>query len=104
MSLNNHSNPPQDLKLLQNFPNPFNPTTTIKYDLPERCLVSIKIYDVIGKETTTIMNKEKFTGEYEIGFNAATFPSGVYFYQLKVHPANGGADSFVETRKMLLMK
>jgi hypothetical protein len=83
--------------LHQNFPNPFNPITTINYDVPERSLVSLKIYDVLGNEIATVVDEEKIAGEYEIVFNSETLPSGVYFYQLKVR-------EYVETKKMVLMK
>jgi len=83
--------------LEQNYPNPFNPTTTIKYQIPELSFVTIKIYDVLGNEITTLVHEGKPTGSYEVEFNATTLPSGVYFYQLK-------AGSFIQTKKMILIK
>ncbi len=83
--------------LSQNYPNPFNPTTKIKYQIPELSFVTIKVYDVLGNEITILVNEEKPAGSYEIEFSASTFPSGIYFYQLK-------AGSFVETKKMVLLK
>ena len=88
---------PSVLALYQNYPNPFNPTTTISYQIPELSSVSLKVYDVLGKEITTLVNEEKPIGRYEITFNVAELPSGIYFYQLR-------AGSFVEIKKMILLK
>ncbi len=83
--------------LIQNYPNPFNPTTKIKYQIPELSFVTIKIYDMLGREITTLVDIEKPAGNYEINFDASGLTSGVYFYQLR-------ADSFVETKKMVLLR
>ena len=83
--------------LSQNYPNPFNPTTTIKYSIPKLSFVTIKIYDVLGSEVTTLVNEEKSVGNYELTWNAANLSSGVYFYRFQ-------AGSFVQTRKMILLK
>jgi photosystem II stability/assembly factor-like uncharacterized protein len=83
--------------LEQNFPNPFNPSTKIKYSIPQSSNVVIKVFDILGNEIETLVNEEKQVGIYEVEFNAVRFPSRVYFYQLK-------AGSFVETKKMLLLK
>jgi len=88
---------PTQYFLYQNYPNPFNPTTTIKYSISQRGLVIIKIYNAIGEEVATLINKEQPVGNYEVEFDATTLPSGIYFYRLK-------AGSFVETKKMVLMK
>ena len=74
--LNNYS-------LYQNYPNPFNPTTTIRYRIPETEFVTLKVYDILGSEVTTIVNEEKLTGNYEVEFDGSNLSSGVYFYQLK---------------------
>ena len=84
-------------ELNQNYPNPFNPNTTIKYSIPNAGMVTLKVFDVLGKEVTTLVNEEKSAGSYSVNFNAANLPSGVYFYCLK----SGG---FVETKKLLLLK
>jgi hypothetical protein len=84
-------------ELLQNYPNPFNPATTIKYQIPELNFVTLKIYDVLGSEVVTLVNEEKLVGSYELEFNATDLPSGVYLYKLQ-------AGSFVETKKMILLK
>jgi hypothetical protein len=81
----------------QNYPNPFNPSTKIKYSVPQSSNVVIKIFDVLGNEIETLVNEEKSTGTYELTWYATNLPSGVYFYQLN-------AGSFVETKKMLLLK
>jgi hypothetical protein len=86
-----------NFKLEQNYPNPFNPSTTIKYQIPELGFVTLKIFDVLGKEIETLVNEEKQTGTYEITWNAESLPTGVYFYRLQ-------AEDFVETNKMVLMK
>jgi len=88
--------------LLQNYPNPFNPTTSIKYQIPEISFVTIKVYDVLGNEITTLVNEEKPAGTYEVEFNSRglinqTLPSGIYFYQLK-------AGQYGETKIMVLLK
>jgi WD40 repeat protein len=88
---------PVEFVLEQNYPNPFNPTTTINYQIPELIFVNLKIYDVLGNEVETLVNGEKQIGSYELEFNAKHSPSGVYFYRLE-------AGSFVETKKMVLLR
>lgn len=88
---------PIKLELLQNFPNPFNPTTTIRYNVSVAGFVSIKVFDVLGRETATLVNEEKTPGTYKINFNANNLSSGVYFYRMQ-------AGSFIQTRKMLLLR
>ena len=91
------NNIPNQFELSQNFPNPFNPVTTIKYQVPELSFVTLKIYDVLGSEIITLVNEEKPIGSYEIEFDATGLSSGIYFYKLQ-------AGSFVETKKMILLK
>ncbi len=86
-----------EFSLSQNYPNPFNPTTKIKYQIPEFSFATLKVYDVLGREVTTLVNEEKSAGTYEISWYAANLPSGIYFYQLKT-------DTFIQTKKMILMK
>ncbi|MFC2102949.1 alpha/beta hydrolase-fold protein [Bacteroidota bacterium] len=88
---------PEEFYLAQNFPNPFNPTTTIVYGLRERMIVELKVYDVLGREIEAIVNGEQEAGYYEIEFNANRLASGIYFYRLQ-------AGSFIETKKMVLMR
>ena len=88
---------PTAFQLIQNYPNPFNPSTIIGYDLPKEGMVSIKIYDMLGREVKTLINEEKSTGSYNINFDASGLPSGVYFYRLQ-------AGSFTETKKLVLLR
>ncbi|QQS36006.1 MAG: T9SS type A sorting domain-containing protein [Ignavibacteriales bacterium] len=96
------SNPIRDFELSHNYPNPFNPTTKIKYTVGETfyaplSLVTLRVYDILGNEIVTLVNEEKSAGVYEIEFNANNFPSGVYFYKVNI-------GSFTETKKMVLLK
>jgi hypothetical protein len=86
-----------EFTLQQNYPNPFNPVTTIGYSVPLRSFVSVKIYDILGRETAVLVNEEKNPGSYEVNWNAASLPSGVFFCRLKTNDA-------MITRKMILMK
>ena len=88
---------PQQYSLSQNYPNPFNPSTKISFSLPLKESVTLKIYDVLGKEVMTLINGEKEPGNYEIEFNASSLSSGMYFYRLK-------AGNFTETKRMMLLK
>jgi len=91
--------------LYPNYPNPFNPTTKIEYQIPELSIVTIKVYDALGNEITTLVNKEKPAGTYEITWHAEHFPSGVYFYQMKAgDPSTSSGQGFVETKKMVLLR
>ena len=84
-------------ELAQNFPNPFNPTTKIKYQLPEPVFVTIKVYDVLGNEIETLVNEERDAGSYKIDFNGLELTSGIYYYRI-------AADNFSQTKKMILLK
>ena len=95
---------PSHFKLLNNYPNPFNPTTTIKYQIPEVNFITIKIYDVLGNEVAILVSEEKPAGSYEVEFDATKLPSGIYFYRLQAVPNGRQADSFVETKKMVLLR
>ncbi len=86
-----------DFALSQNYPNPFNPSTTIYYSIPTSESVTLKVYDVLGNEVATLVNEEKPVGTYEIIWQAANLPSGIYFYTIN-------AGSFIETKKMILLK
>ena len=88
---------PKFFELSQNYPNPFNPTTRIKYEIPKTSFVTIKVYDVLGKQVATLVNEEKIAGNYEVDFDARRLSSGIYFYNLQT-------GSFVETKKMILLK
>ena len=88
---------PENYFLEQNYPNPFNPNTTIKYSVPEQSKVIIKVYDLLGREAATLVNEDKFTGNYAVEFDASKLSSGTYFYRIQT-------GSFVETKKMILLK
>lgn len=93
-------------KLEQNFPNPFNPSTTIKFDIPASLNpsqggtlrnVTLKVYDILGREIVTLVDEPKNEGRYEVIFNASSLASGVYIYKLQ-------ADDYINSKKMLLVK
>jgi len=88
---------PTDFTLKQNYPNPFNPSTNINFSLPDESFVTLKIYDILGREVVQLVNKQLKTGNYNFSFDAKGLTSGVYFYRLQTH-------NFVETKKMLLLK
>jgi hypothetical protein len=83
--------------LLQNYPNPFNPTTTFRYTLPEDTHVSLRIFDFLGREVTTLVNQYKKAGRYEIQFDASSLASGVYLYKIR-------AGAFTDMKRMLVLK
>jgi sugar lactone lactonase YvrE len=95
---------PNDFNLYQNYPNPFNPITKIKYDIPENAFASIKSYNILGNVIETLMNEEQQAGSYEITWNADNLPSGVYFYRLQAVPTGRQAGSFVDIKKMVLLR
>ena len=86
-----------DFKLNQNFPNPFNPSTSIQFAIGSGQFVTLKVYDVLGNEVASLVNEEKPAGNYEVDFSAAGLASGIYFYQLQ-------AGSFIETKQMILLR
>jgi len=86
-----------DFSLAQNYPNPFNPSTVIRYSVSSAQLVTLKIYDVLGREVATLVNEEKPSGNYEVEFNASKFSSGIYFYTLT-------AGEYTNTKKMILLR
>jgi len=93
---------PASFRLSQNYPNPFNPSTKIKFQIPDQArndnaLVTLKVFDILGREIAILVEEERAAGEYEVEFNGTNLPSGIYFYQLKV-------GSFVKTRSMVLLK
>ncbi len=88
---------PIEFALSQNYPNPFNPTTKISYSIPNQSYISLKVFDVLGREVTELINQEQSAGSYEVQFNASNLGSGVYFYKLS-------SRTFVESKKMILLK
>jgi hypothetical protein len=97
----------KNFQLYQNYPNPFNPTTTIKFAIPnvardlsrnnDKSFVTLKVFDILGNEITTLINGTKSPGTYEVTWNAANVPSGVYFYKVNF-------DNSTIVKKMILMK
>ncbi|MDP3684558.1 MAG: T9SS type A sorting domain-containing protein [Ignavibacteria bacterium] len=88
---------PTKFELTQNYPNPFNPSTVISWQVPAGSYVSLKVYDVLGKEVATLVNEELKAGSYSVDFNASHLASGIYFYSIK-------AGNFIQSKKMILMK
>ena len=89
---------PAKFSLSQNYPNPFNPTTTISFSVPQKSFVTLKVYNILGKEVATLVNGVKEAGSYNINFDASRFSSGVYFYNL----ITGSGKNYV--KKMILLK
>lgn len=96
--------PVVDYYLYQNYPNPFNASTLIRYELPVNNFVTIKIFDILGREVKTLVNEFKKADVYEVKFDASKYASGVYFYQLKATPNDGQAGNYMGTKKMILIK
>lgn len=88
---------PGSYALHQNFPNPFNPTTVIGYDIPVSGYVSLKVFDLLGRERVSLVNGDQSAGSHQVTFDASKLASGTYFYQLQ-------AGSYTETKKLLLVK
>ena len=96
---------PNKFSLYQNYPNPFNPVTKIKFDIPEfplskgglKGVVTLKIYDILGKEIQTLVNEQLQPGSYEVTFDGSNLPSGIYFYKLT-------SGNFSATKKLVLLK
>ena len=86
-----------EYKLSENYPNPFNPSTVINYQIPTSGKVTLKVYDVLGKEIATLVNENKEAGSYNVNFNASNLPSGVYVYKIE-------SGSFIKSQKMMLVK
>ncbi len=93
----NNVNNPIKYNLSQNYPNPFNPTTTISYDIQNDGIVTIKIYDILGKEVKVLVNEFRQAGSYQINFDGYNLSSGIYFYKLET-------GNFVQTKRMALIK
>jgi uncharacterized protein (TIGR02145 family) len=94
---NNGKGLPTDYSITQNYPNPFNPSTIINYSVPKAGFVTIKVYDVLGREVVKLVNENKPVGNYSIKFNGNNLPSGIYFYRME-------SGSFFQTKKLLLVK
>jgi len=88
---------PLEYALYQNYPNPFNPSTTVRYDLPKATFVTLAIFDVLGRQISTIVEEEKPAGTYQVNFYMPNLPSGVYFYRFQTR-------DYVKTKKFVLLK
>lgn len=88
---------PLNCSLSQNYPNPFNPVTRIDFDIPKKGFVSLRVYNVLGREVQTLVNEEKQAGSYSVDFDGSELTSGVYFYKLEV-------DGFTDVKRMMLIK
>jgi hypothetical protein len=88
---------PKDYSLSQNYPNPFNPSTTIKFALPKDGFVTLKVYDISGREVARLVNEQKKAGYHDVLFNASNLASGVYFYRIQ-------SNDFIMTKRMVLIK
>ncbi|MFA5012777.1 MAG: YCF48-related protein [Ignavibacteria bacterium] len=96
---------PKSFELKQNFPNPFNPYTTISYEINNSSYVVLKVFDISGKEIRTLQNGQQNQGKYNIKFNSSNLPSGVYFYRITIRDLTGKSNEFVsQTKKMLIVK
>ena len=91
------TNIPFEYKLSQNYPNPFNPGTTINFSIPKQGNVTLKVYDVTGKEVIILINEQRSAGNYTVSFDGANLPSGTYFYRLE-------SGEFKEVKRMILVK
>jgi carboxypeptidase T len=96
-SITGNSEVPLKYNLSQNYPNPFNPSTSIKFDLPKSGFVTLKVFDLLGREVAQLVNEVKQAGSYNLEFNAANLASGIYYYKLE-------SDNFSDTKKMILIK
>ncbi|RJP61180.1 MAG: T9SS C-terminal target domain-containing protein [Ignavibacteriales bacterium] len=84
-------------ELKQNYPNPFNPSTVISYSIPQNAFVTLKVYNILGNEVSTLVNEQKAAGNYSVTFNASQLSTGIYFYTLQ-------SGNYSETKKLILMK
>jgi hypothetical protein len=88
---------PNKYSLKQNYPNPFNPVTKINFALPKQGFVTLKVYDMIGREVRTLVNETKSAGNFTVDFNGSDLSSGIYFYKLE-------SEGFSDVKKMMLIK
>jgi hypothetical protein len=84
-------------RLIQSYHNPFNPSTTIKYELPKSSAVRLSVFDILGREVSVLVNERRVAGVYQVKFDGSNLASGVYFYRLQ-------AGDFVQTKRLLLLK
>lgn len=86
-----------DFALIANYPNPFNPITTIEYAIPQASFVELKIYDILGGEVASLVKENKPSGKHSVKFNASNLPSGIYFYRIV-------SGNFIATKKLIILK
>jgi hypothetical protein len=96
-SVEENNQPIKSFELFQNYPNPFNPSTKIKYEIPERSFITIKVYNILGKEIAILVNEEILSGSHEVEFDGKGLASGIYYYRITT-------DNFSQTKKMILLK
>ena len=96
-AINSNKILPNQFALFQNYPNPFNPSTIISYEIPKHSFVTLKIFDILGREIATLVNEEKQIGKYSLKFDASNLSSGIYFYRIT-------AGNFSSVKKMILIK
>jgi photosystem II stability/assembly factor-like uncharacterized protein len=98
-------NVPGEITLMQNYPNPFNPSTNFEFRISHSGFVSLKIYDLLGRDVATLLSEKLEAGTYTKQFDAKNLTSGVYFYQLQVgNSSSGSGQNFIETKKFILIK
>ncbi|MBU2444828.1 MAG: T9SS type A sorting domain-containing protein [Bacteroidetes bacterium] len=98
---------PKEFKLEQNYPNPFNPTTTINFSIPHSAFVTLKVYDILGREVAALVDEEKLAGTYNFQFSIVNYQlsSGIYFYQLKAQNLSSSSGQvFSEIKKFIILK
>jgi flagellar hook assembly protein FlgD len=92
---------PSKISLGQNYPNPFNPVTNIGYEIPQDARVTMKVYDIAGREILTLVNETQTAGYHTVRFDASKYSSGMYFYKIKVSSANGTVSEFTKTMSVV---
>jgi Secretion system C-terminal sorting domain len=103
IGVNNNQQIVKEYRLFQNYPNPFNPSTRIDYNLVKNSLVTLKVYDILGREVKTLVNGVQSSGAHNIQLNASELPSGIYFYTIRATD-QGSGHTFTDTKKMILIK
>lgn len=104
VSIQNNNSVIESFTLHQNYPNPFNPSTTIKYNIMNSGIVSLKVFDVLGREVQTLVNEFKTSGTHSVEFNASNLSSGIYFYRLAINEDISNSNKFFDVKKMILIK
>jgi hypothetical protein len=104
VGISNNNTIAKTYSLEQNYPNPFNPSTNIKYTIAKNNFVTLKVYDILGREIATLVNKSQPPGSYIIPFSGSQLTSGVYFYRLTAVDANGKEKVFIEVKRMVVIK